>query len=121
MTNYQKGYSFEALTIRELREDPKVFIADRFLKSVGPVWKPDYENLNRWGNYKSKHAPVDIWWLTEDGMNFAQNKKGVFISTAEMLDLVMFSWDMEKAARVHLITRMKKKTHTWQISNKTIQ
>lgn len=120
MTNYQKGYHFEASTVKDLRENPEVFLAERFHKSVGPVWKPDYENLNNFGNYKSKHAPIDIWWLTKEGMNFAQNKKGYHITTEEMLDLVMFAWDMEGIASVHLITKIRRKTHIWKISNKTI-
>lgn len=116
MTNYQKGYSFEADFVKNLREEKTVVLAERFHKSVGPNWKPDFEELNRFGNYKVKHAPIDCWYLTTDGkMHFVQNKRNVKISTDEMLDLVSFAMDMEDSADVILATKVKKQIYVWTL------
>ena len=125
MTNYSKGYTFEYQTIRQLREDPDVLLAERFHKSVGPFWKKDYDRMETRGGVKNqdwapKHAPIDIWWLAKDGMHFAQNKKGYKITTEEMLDLILFAWEMEGSAKVHLITKINRKVHSWEISNSTV-
>lgn len=119
MTHYQQGYKFEADFIKGLRADPNVLMADRFLKSIGPVWGFDYENLDRWGNYKRRHAPIDIWWLTKDGMShYAQLKKGDYgVQTPEMLDLIMFADYCGGCAEVYLISKKGKKVHTWKIGH----
>lgn len=122
MSNYQKGYSFEAQFVKEKRESEYIVLAERFHKSVGPFWKPDFDSLNRFGNYKPKYAPVDTWYLSRDGiMFFSQLKRNTMIGTDEMLDLLLFSMDMENYAKVQLVNRIKRKSVVWQLSNSYVR
>lgn len=123
MTNYSKGYNFENQIVKEIRNRPDVLLVGRFHKSVGPHWKKDYDRIEKRGrgnnqDYAPKYAPVDIWWLTNEGMNFAQNKKGYDISTEEMLELLEFAWYVKDSADVYLITKKKRSVFQWKLSNK---
>lgn len=122
-SNYSKGYNFEAQFVKSLREDESFVMADRFHKSVGPMWKPDHDRLNRFGNYMDKHAPIDVWAIDHTGrMHMYQNKAKTMISTSEMLDLIEFAWEFKETITVGLVTKPKgrgKKTKVWILNNKT--
>ena len=128
MNNYKRGSSLESRRLNNLLDKGDAIRGARYFKSRGPIWKPDYDRMNKKGtNWAWVYSPVDIWYIdkynrfNEEQIKFGLHNVGK-IDTDEFLTLIEYAWE-KKDFIISLVSKQsgKKKTHVWTFNNREVE